>query len=164
MEQQAKYRILLQDRHWDISISDRPEDIPQIIQRNGNHLIIRDGQQQYQATVISEDPLNKRYEISINGRQFTLQLQTPLDVMIADMGLNRSSKKASNSLNAPMPGMVLELRVQEGDHVEEGSPLLILEAMKMENVLKSGTSTKVAKILVEKGQAVEKGQPLIEFE
>lgn len=164
MAQKPNYRILLEDRNWNIGISEDPAALPEILERKGDQLTIKSGNTHYRARILMEDHASKRYEIAINGRQFTLQLQTPLDVMIAEMGLNRSTRKSSNALIAPMPGMVLEIKVHEGDTVEEGSTLLILEAMKMENVLKGTASGIVKKVLVEKGEAVEKGQALIEFE
>lgn len=164
MDQKNAYRIILEDRSWGIDIQHETGQVPQIVERNGDHLTVRVGNQNLKAQIIAADHFSKRYEIGINGRYFTLQLQTPLDVMIQDMGLNRTSRKASNALIAPMPGMVLEIKTQEGEIVPEGESLLILEAMKMENVLKSAAPVTIKKILVEKGQPVEKGQALIEFE
>jgi biotin carboxyl carrier protein len=63
-----------------------------------------------------------------------------------------------------MPGLVLDVRVKEGDEVKKGDPLLVLEAMKMENILKSPAHAKIKKINVNKGQAVEKNQVLVSFE
>ncbi|MFO7951638.1 MAG: biotin/lipoyl-containing protein [Bacillota bacterium] len=65
------------------------------------------------------------------------------------------------SLKAPMPGSVLEVRVSEGDKVEEGDVLLILEAMKMENELTASQAGTVEKLLVNKGDTVENDQTLI---
>ena len=66
-------------------------------------------------------------------------------------------------LKAPMPGMVVRVEVAEGDLVGEGQGLVIVEAMKMENELKSGGNARVRKILVTAGEAVEKDQVLLEF-
>lgn len=63
-----------------------------------------------------------------------------------------------------MPGLVIDVLVKEGDTVQKGEPLIILEAMKMENILKAATEVKIKKVLVEKGKAVEKNTTLIEFE
>ncbi len=65
------------------------------------------------------------------------------------------------SLKAPMPGSVLEVRVEEGDKVEEGDVLLILEAMKMENELTASQAGTVEKILVSKGDTVDNEETLI---
>jgi biotin carboxyl carrier protein len=63
-----------------------------------------------------------------------------------------------------MPGMVLNVLVKEGDIVEKDTPILILEAMKMENVIKSAASAVVKKVRAVKGVAVEKNAVLVEFE
>jgi len=62
-----------------------------------------------------------------------------------------------------MPGKVIKLLVKEGDVVEKGRPILILEAMKMENEIKSPKSAKIEKIYVNNGDAVEQGKLLIEL-
>lgn len=68
------------------------------------------------------------------------------------------------NLTAGMPGKITKLMVKEGDLVEEGTPLLIMEAMKMENEMKATAQAKVKKILVQEGSNVEAGASLIEFE
>jgi len=65
---------------------------------------------------------------------------------------------------APMPGTISEILVEVGDQVKADEELVILEAMKMENVLKAASDVVVKRILVEKGKAVEKNSVLIEFE
>ena len=63
-----------------------------------------------------------------------------------------------------MPGMVVKVLVKEGDHVKKGDALLILEAMKMENQVKSPGEGIVKAVRVKAGQAVESGDILVEFE
>ena len=63
-----------------------------------------------------------------------------------------------------MPGLVVDILVAEGDDLEKGHNLLILEAMKMENIIKIPNAGKVKSINIQKGQAVEKGQILIELD
>jgi biotin carboxyl carrier protein len=62
-----------------------------------------------------------------------------------------------------MPGLIIDLKVKAGDAVKPGDQLLILEAMKMENILKSQGEGTVKTVKVNKGDTVEKGQVLIEF-
>ena len=71
---------------------------------------------------------------------------------------------ADNGLTSGMPGKILKVLVKEGDQVEEGTPLLIMEAMKMENEMKAPASAKIKKILVATGDNVETGAKLIEFD
>lgn len=70
----------------------------------------------------------------------------------------------AGGLLAQMPGKITEIYVKEGQEVKKGDPLLILEAMKMENVIKANNSGKVLKINVKVGDTVEKGKMLIDFE
>jgi len=66
-------------------------------------------------------------------------------------------------IKAPMPGLVLRIQVEAGQQVEKGQALLVLEAMKMENVLKAPASGVVAEIKAVAGAAVEKGEVLIQM-
>jgi biotin carboxyl carrier protein len=67
-------------------------------------------------------------------------------------------------LKAPMPGLVVRVQVQPGEQVEAGAPLVVLEAMKMENELKAAAPGVVKAVRVTPGEAVEKGQVLVEYE
>jgi acetyl/propionyl-CoA carboxylase alpha subunit len=71
---------------------------------------------------------------------------------------------AVKTLKAPMPGLVLEVMVGPGTEVKKGDPLLVLEAMKMENVLKAPTDAVIKDVIVEISAAVEKNQVLVNFE
>jgi biotin carboxyl carrier protein len=69
-----------------------------------------------------------------------------------------------NELKSPMPGLVLKIEVNPGDVLQKGDPILVLEAMKMENVLKAPADVKVKEVLVKSGQAVEKNAVLVKFQ
>ena len=75
-----------------------------------------------------------------------------------------SLKKESNYLISPMPGKVVDILIKKGDIVSESETLIILDAMKMENILKSENKVKVIEVFVEKGEAVAAEQNLIKFE
>jgi biotin carboxyl carrier protein len=62
-----------------------------------------------------------------------------------------------------MPGKVLEIRVKPGDRITSGAALVVLEAMKMENVLAATSDVEIANVLVQPGESVEKGAVLLEF-
>lgn len=70
-------------------------------------------------------------------------------------------RSASGAIVAPMPGLVLRVHVVEGQRVEAGAGLVVVEAMKMENEIRATGSGVVSKVHVEVGQAVERGAPLV---
>jgi biotin carboxyl carrier protein len=80
------------------------------------------------------------------------------------MGFALSSVKDVSMIEAPMPGLILDINVRVGQAVNEDDPLLILEAMKMENVLTSPRDGIIKSVNVKKGAAVDKKHILIEFE
>ncbi|MBL7811956.1 MAG: acetyl-CoA carboxylase biotin carboxyl carrier protein subunit [Bacteroidetes bacterium] len=79
------------------------------------------------------------------------------------MGLDQLTKPKAQTIKAPMPGLVLDVCTEPGMEVKKGDKVLVLEAMKMENIIKAQGDGIVGKVLVEKGQAVDKNQLLIEF-
>ena len=74
-----------------------------------------------------------------------------------------ANEKKLNEIKAPMPGLILDIKVEVGQEVKKGDPILILEAMKMENILKSPGDGIVKAIKVKVKDNVEKGQLLLEF-
>jgi biotin carboxyl carrier protein len=79
------------------------------------------------------------------------------------MGMNAAGSGNLKEIKAPMPGLILDLKVAPGDPVKKGDVLLILEAMKMENSIKSPGDGVVKEVKVSLKQSVEKNQVLIQF-
>lgn len=127
---------------------------------NEYHLLVN--QQAYRATLL--DANSRTFSIQINGNRYDVKLQDEYDQLIEKLGLSVVNEQVINDIPAPMPGLVLEINVNVGDTVEKGDPLLILEAMKMENVLKSPGGGTVKSIEVAKGAAVDKGELLVVLE
>ena len=83
--------------------------------------------------------------------------------------LHESLKKggalgAGNEMSAGMPGKIVKIMVKPGDLVKANSPVLIMEAMKMENEMRASHDVKVKDVLVKAGDSVESGQKLVTFE
>lgn len=76
---------------------------------------------------------------------------------------NTNAKIDNNSIKALMPGKVLKVLVETGENVDSGTPLLVIESMKMENVISSNKKGKVQNILVEVDDNVQYDQPLVEI-
>ena len=118
----------------------------------------------YKAEIISADFISKKYTVKVNNNTYEVAISDALDELIKSMGIERGRTKVVNAIKAPMPGLILEINVSIGQEVKENDPLLILEAMKMENSFLSPRDGVIKSIAVEKGNAVDKGQLLIEFE
>lgn len=103
-------------------------------------------------------------QLKLNHRVFDVQKSGPLDELIAQMGLDKPKVRKLKQLKAPMPGRVVSVAVHVGQEVQVGDPLLTLEAMKMENVLKAEGIGVVKRVAVDGNQVVDKGGLLIEFE
>lgn len=130
---------------------------------NGYISILHNGLS-YTAIVESIDIKNKSMSLSINGMLHTITIKEPIDLLLSSMGLDMQSLHKAEPVKAPMPGMVLKVLVEPGQQINKGDGLLILEAMKMENLLKASASATVKAIKVSPNTAVEKGAVLIELE
>jgi len=129
----------------------------------GNFHIIRNSQS-YVAQVIEADPDAKKFTIRVNGNDYAIEVRDKYDLLLQQLGMGNLTSSKVNEIKAPMPGLVLNINVKEGQEVKKGDVVLILEAMKMENVLKSPGEGKVRSIKVKKGDAVEKNQVLVVME
>jgi len=118
----------------------------------------------YKAEIVSANFNQKQYEVKVNNNTYTVAISNDLDQLIKDLGFEVGLTKQVNAIKAPMPGLILEINVVVGQTVKENDPLLILEAMKMENSFLSPRDGVIKSIAVSKGDAVDKGQLLIEFE
>lgn len=130
--------------------------------KNGSFHVIRDNRS-YSVEVIKADVAEKSFTVSVNGNKYQLNVKDKFDELLKSLGLDNMNASKVNEIKAPMPGLVLDIRVTEGQEIKKGDPVLVLEAMKMENILKSPTDGTVKKINVKKGIAVEKNQVLISF-
>lgn len=120
--------------------------------------------EKYHGEVVEAATEDQKMTIKINQRTFEIKKERPIDELIHEMGLDKKKVKKLHQLKSPMPGRILEFSVEVGDEVDEGTPLLTLEAMKMENVIKSEGIGKVKSLAKRKDDVVEKNELIIEFE
>lgn len=118
----------------------------------------------YYVQWIERNDEEKTYVLKVNGQRLELGAKNDFDLLLDQMGLSSMNKAKATTLKAPMPGKVLQVMVAPGSEVAKGDGLLILEAMKMENVLKAEVGGVVKAVNVSEGEAVEKNNVLIEFE
>jgi len=134
-----------------------------IISRQGNNVKMLFNNKAYDAVIKEFNPETKYALINVSGYNFRINISEPLDKLIHELGFLKAGKHSVKEIKSPMPGLVVNLYVMEGDNVYEGDKLLSLEAMKMENIIKSPGEGIIKTITVTKGQSVEKNQILIEF-
>ena len=135
-----------------------------LVQISANTFHILKDHQSYTAELLSADYATKKFAIKINGHRYEIQVKDRFDLLLDQMGLSQGNSRKLNDLRAPMPGLILDIKVEPGQAVQEGDPIMILEAMKMENILKAPGDGVVRAVKVEVRQNVEKGQVLVEFE
>ena len=128
-----------------------------------NNQIILDNNKSKLVSVMEVNHELKRYQIQIDGRTYQVQISDAVDQQILKMNLKSKKSNQLKELRAPMPGLVRQVNVQVGDQVDSGDALFILEAMKMENVLKSPVNGLVSDLFVKPGESVEKNQILLSF-
>jgi biotin carboxyl carrier protein len=105
----------------------------------------------YRAEIVKADIATKTFLLKINGRTYPVEVKDKFDLLLEKMGMNSQSSSKVNSIKAPMPGLIIDLKIKAGDLVKAGDPLLILEAMKMENIIKSPGEGTVKTVKVKKG-------------
>ena len=134
-----------------------------LIKVSENYFHIIHQQKSYRTEVVKADLNTKTFILKINGRLYPVSVKDKFEQLLEKMGMNAVATNKVNSIKAPMPGLIIDLKVKNGDAVKAGDPILILEAMKMENIIKSPGDGIVKSVKIEKGNSVEKGQILIEF-
>ncbi|GAA3948996.1 biotin/lipoyl-containing protein [Hymenobacter algoricola] len=128
----------------------------------GRYHILLEGRS-YSAEVISADYTAKTFQLKIAGQQVEVEAKDRFDLLLDKLGMSNVAASKVNELKAPMPGLIVDIRVVPGQTVQKGDPLLVLEAMKMENILKAPTDGTVGAIKVTLRDNVTKGQVLVQF-
>jgi biotin carboxyl carrier protein len=99
------------------------------------------------------------YTVYVNGRRFQIEKKSVLQILGS-----KTEKQRTANVNTSMPGRIVKVLMKEGDDVVEGQAVLILEAMKMQNEIKSPQSGRVSKICPKAGDSVETGALLFTVE
>lgn len=132
------------------------------VKENSYH-IIKDSKS-FNLEVLNVNAAEKSFVIKVDGIKYKFNAKDKYDELLHSLGMDNLASNKVSDLKAPMPGLVLEISVEGGQQVSKGDALLILEAMKMENVIKSPTDGVIKNISVNKGEIVEKNQLILNFE
>lgn len=162
MKNAEPFKISVNNQHsFDIQ-PDQAQALDLVRNADGSFHLLHEGRS-YHAELIGEKFDTREFVFRINGEKFTVHIADLYDRLIQQLGLSVGASQKSNQVKAPMPGLVLSVSVEAGQQVAKGDPLLILEAMKMENVIKAAGDGAIKAVHVVQGAAVDKGQLLIEF-
>lgn len=114
--------------------------------------------------VLNIDETRKKCTVRVGDTEYQTVLSDQFDELLHQLGMDNLNAHKVAELKAPMPGLVLKVLVSEGDSVLKGDNLLILEAMKMENIIKSPADLTIRSIRVNSGDKVEKNAVMLVFE
>ena len=119
--------------------------------------------QSYNVEVVNFDTAAKTAEIKVNNNTYNVTAKDQFDILLDKLGLSSLNAAKVSEIKAPMPGMVLKVFVNEGIEIKKGDSLFVLEAMKMENIIKAPADVTVKSVKIKPGDKVEKGQVLMKF-
>ena len=131
------------------------------VNKNSFHILHQD--RSFNAELLELNKVEKTCSVRVNSHVYTMSLTDQFDELLRKLGMDNLNAVKVSELRAPMPGMVLKVLVKEGEEIKKGSNLLILEAMKMENIIKSPADVVVKSIKVSPSDKVEKNQVMIVF-
>jgi biotin carboxyl carrier protein len=158
----SNYLITVNEEELHVNSSD--VDSLDSIKVDAKNLHVLDNNSAFQVEIVHSDFLNKTMSLSINGNMYDIKLEDEYDQQVKKMGLLAVTTQKLNEVKAPMPGLIVDVMVEVGQEIVEGTPLLVLSAMKMENIILSQGEGIIKSIEIKKDDAVEKGQVIIEME
>ncbi len=158
----ATYRVSVSDHEYVVDVTadqlmvdGKPIRASLTPLNNGGLVLLRQDNKARELHVMPQG--NSIYAVMVNGRHLIAQVEKN-----CDKPKKRQDQANQGAVNAPMPGMVVEVLVTEGQQVEKGDTLVILESMKMQMQLRSPFTGQVCKVAVENKAQVEKGTLLVQ--
>ena len=157
-----RYSFAIKAENETISVNDETIVLDRkVLNDKSTHVIYQN--RSYTIEVVSFDKTEKTAVIKVNGSIYKIAVEDQFDQLLKQLGMDNLAVAKVQQIKAPMPGLVLNVLVAEGDEVKKGDSLLVLEAMKMENMIKSPTDGIIKKITIKQGDKVEKNEVLIHF-
>ena len=99
-------------------------------------------------------------QVLLDGRRFRVAVRSPLEKTLRDVA-HAGPARHGTTLEAPMPGLIVAIHAEPGTAVQQGQPLVVMEAMKMQNELQAEADGVVRTLHVQVGETVEAGKPLV---
>ena len=160
-----RYNLALGDREFIIDVQELTADRFQVVVEGTSYEVTLSGDENLPAATITPD-----YQPAKAGSAAPATATSPARVATrvaapapARPTARRAAGGGSDALNAPMPGVILELHVKVGDSVARGQQIAVLDAMKMHNFIGAPRAGVIAEVCVAAGQAVGHGDPIVRF-
>lgn len=165
-----KFEAIINDETTELELSEESGEVQfgdekhfyEFHQQKSGRYLLRMGTKLYKIDNVEYAKQTVRF--TVDGHWHEVDVRNEQDLLLDRLGFKRPGEVGEGKLSAPMPGKILEVLVSEGDEVELGDPVAILEAMKMENELKAPIKGVISSIAVEQGDSLEKDALILEIE
>jgi biotin carboxyl carrier protein len=117
----------------------------------------------FNAELIDFDKEQKTCSVKVGNTIYSMQITDQFDELLHQLGMDNLTTAKISEIKAPMPGLVLRILASEGQEVQKGGNLLVLEAMKMENIIKAPANVMIKSVKINPGDKVEKNQVMMIF-
>ncbi len=153
-----RYKMTLDGRAYDVDATRMPSQIVSILLEGKSYDVDLERQGK------RGDPLDGRMHVRVRGRVLRLDVLDERRKKMKEAQSIKLDMAGAASIDSPMPGKVLKLLAKEGDEVKEGQGIVVVEAMKMENELKTPKAGRVKTIHAKEGETVDAGARLVTIE
>ncbi|MBL8316413.1 MAG: biotin/lipoyl-binding protein [Rubrivivax sp.] len=153
-----RYNMALGDREFVIDVQELTADRFQVVVEGTSYEVTLTGDENLPGATITPG-----YQPAPGAAASPALPRAPAAPAAAVRAAPRRAAAGSDVLNAPMPGVILELHVQAGDTVARGQQIAVLDAMKMHNFIGAPRAGVIAEVCVAAGQAVGHGDPIVRF-
>jgi biotin carboxyl carrier protein len=145
-----------------VQVDDGEELAAALQQLHGSLYALRLGDARDEVLALSRE--HGEVRLATRGLEYSAEVVDEAHARLASVAGGRAGGHAHVELKAPMPGLLVRLLCAPGDEVQAGQPLVVLQAMKMENELSVARGGKVTAVNAQAGQTVEQGQVLVVLE
>lgn len=145
-------KVRVKGKKYDLKIIEDEKGFSYILYKNKKYLV-----------EILEKNQNK-YIVMVNGVWYSFTIETPISYKRRKTLTRQGSVSRIENVLAPMPGKILDIMIEENSEIKEGEPIVILEAMKMQNEIVSNVNGKIRKINIKRNDSVMKDEVMVEIE
>jgi biotin carboxyl carrier protein len=159
VNENKKFSILFKDQ---VVVVNDLEYRPEITKVDDSAFLVIMNNKPYYLSIIKKGKDRRSFQLLVNNRPVSVRINHQSETATSESSAP-GAKRLVEYIKAPMPGLIADILVSDGEDVIDGQPLLILKAMKMENILRAPHDGTIRLVLVENGQKISKDEVLIQF-